>query len=175
MSSNVPQRLRDHAASIDARPSPDHDAPLCLEAADEIERLRRIHNGMHLSEGGWIYQGDGTDHVESLTCPVVITADQLRGLVECERGMQALRQVCKTHDGVPLKEQSRSSEDIALWADSKITTLQRLIVIATELAGHVNRPIALSMPFDRDVLRHWAIKFLETKREINPMRTFEDE
>lgn len=50
-----------------------------LEAAvDALERLQRIHNDMHLSEGGWIWQGDGSDHLESLACPVVIQPHQLR-------------------------------------------------------------------------------------------------
>lgn len=36
------------------------------------ERFRRFNN-----DECWIYQGDGEDHLESLTCPVVISAEKL--------------------------------------------------------------------------------------------------
>lgn len=30
----------------------------------------------------WLWQGDGEDHLESLACPILITADQLREELE---------------------------------------------------------------------------------------------
>lgn len=30
----------------------------------------------------WIYQGDGSDHLESLVCPVVISARDLQSLIK---------------------------------------------------------------------------------------------
>lgn len=56
-------------------------AVLLERLQDENKRLQKIHNDMYLSEGGWIWQGDGTDHLESLTCPVVIAAADLRDIL----------------------------------------------------------------------------------------------
>lgn len=39
-------------------------------------KLQRFHN-----EDCWIYQGDVNDHPESLTCPVVISAEKFRELL----------------------------------------------------------------------------------------------
>ena len=50
---------------------------------DTITRLRQ-HITMHeVSQGKdyWIWQGDGEDHPESLTCPVLIQADDLRSIL----------------------------------------------------------------------------------------------
>lgn len=38
----------------------------------EIEKLRRIKMSRFSNEDCWIYQGDGEDHLESLSCPVVV-------------------------------------------------------------------------------------------------------
>ncbi len=38
----------------------------------EIEELRRIKMARFNNEDCWIYQGDGEDHLESLSCPVVV-------------------------------------------------------------------------------------------------------
>jgi hypothetical protein len=49
----------------------------------EVERLR-ADNKLHRqrAEGEyWVWQGDGTDHPESLTCPVLIHAQDLRELL----------------------------------------------------------------------------------------------
>ena len=37
----------------------------------------------------WIYQGDGTDHLESLVCPVVISAPELLKLITDSKGGQS--------------------------------------------------------------------------------------
>ncbi len=43
------------------------------------ERVVRLaESGMH---GVWVWTGDGHDHPESLTCPVLISADHLRELL----------------------------------------------------------------------------------------------
>jgi len=44
---------------------------------------------------------------------------------------------------------------------------KRLIEIGEDLATHVLRPIATGGQLDKVVLRHWAIKFLESKRELD--------
>ena len=61
-------------------------------------------------------------------------------------------------------EVSGNQEDAA----DEIERLNRLIDIATELAGHVNRPIALGREFDRKVLQYWTRKFFEAKRDGEP-------
>jgi hypothetical protein len=38
----------------------------------EVEELRRIKMSRFNNEDCWIYQGDGEDHLESLSCPVVV-------------------------------------------------------------------------------------------------------
>jgi len=44
---------------------------------NEVAALRRERDGE-----AWYWQGDGTDHLESLTCPVLIEAEDLRALLE---------------------------------------------------------------------------------------------
>ena len=44
---------------------------------NENEALRRERQGEV-----WYWQGDGEDHLESLACPVLIEADDLRALLE---------------------------------------------------------------------------------------------
>jgi hypothetical protein len=46
-------------------------------------------------DGGeaWIWQGDGEDHLESLTCPVVIRPEQLLAMVESLERVRALGEV----------------------------------------------------------------------------------
>lgn len=46
------------------------------------------------------------------------------------------------------------------------TEQQKVIDIAYELAGHINRPIVLGGNLDPMVLRHWCHKFFEAKREL---------
>ena len=52
------------------------------------------------------------------------------------------------------------------WQDmlDGIKQLHDIVEIGSQLAGHVTRSTALSMPFDRDVLRYCANKFHEHKR-----------
>lgn len=52
------------------------------EAAEEITRLK-AQLSMHRAKANgeyWAWQGDGEDHLESLTCPVLIPAESLRKL-----------------------------------------------------------------------------------------------
>ena len=56
------------------------------------------------------------------------------------------------------------------WAAKEIEQLQGIVRIAKELAGHVNRPIALGGKFDRKVLQYWACKTLEAIREAEKAR-----
>lgn len=46
----------------------------------EVQHLRDV-----VRDNYWIYQGDGEDHLESLTCPVVITAAQLMRILDERR------------------------------------------------------------------------------------------
>jgi hypothetical protein len=48
-----------------------------IKMAMEIEELKAIKFARFANEECWIYQGDGEDHLESLTCPVVISAKKL--------------------------------------------------------------------------------------------------
>jgi len=43
------------------------------------------------NEECWIYQGDGYDHLESLTCPVVISAKELMQLIANQQLQRASR------------------------------------------------------------------------------------
>ena len=43
--------------------------------ASQLIKNHRFAN--FANEECWIYQGDGSDHLESLTCPVVISASKL--------------------------------------------------------------------------------------------------
>lgn len=52
-------------------------------ARAEVVRLAKelaVNAALRGSGGGWIWQGDGSDKLESLTCPVVVTADDMRKL-----------------------------------------------------------------------------------------------
>lgn len=52
----------------------------------EMNRLRednsRLSKACASGEGVWVWQGDGSDHPESLTCQVLMTANQVRQLTE---------------------------------------------------------------------------------------------
>lgn len=50
----------------------------------EAEKLCDENAALHREWNGevWYWQGDGEDHLESLTCPVLIEADDLRALLE---------------------------------------------------------------------------------------------
>lgn len=56
---------------------PEIDCPWC-----EIDRLRAdLKTALDAASSGvgwWVWQGDGEDHVESLTCPILIRAEQMR-------------------------------------------------------------------------------------------------
>ena len=47
--------------------------------SDLYARLNSVH--LYDAKEVWFWQGDGCDHLESLACPVVIEADELRRLV----------------------------------------------------------------------------------------------
>jgi hypothetical protein len=47
----------------------------------ELEGLKRWKRDLTLAGGTpWFWQGDGEDHLESLTCPILIQPDQLRAM-----------------------------------------------------------------------------------------------
>ena len=50
----------------------------------EVDRYRDEINTRHDKDKGnfWYWQGDGEDHLESLTCPVLIRAEDLRAIAK---------------------------------------------------------------------------------------------
>ena len=60
--------------------------PLLDAAVREIKRLRedngRLSRALSGGEGVWLWRGDGNDHPESLTCQVLMTASQVRDILE---------------------------------------------------------------------------------------------
>lgn len=54
------------------------------ELAQEVERLKAELNTRYAKEieEVWYWLGDGNDHLESLTCPILIEASELRELLE---------------------------------------------------------------------------------------------
>ena len=48
---------------------------------DEVKRLRDIKLVRFHNDDCWLWQGDGYDYPDSLVCPVVMSADTLRGLL----------------------------------------------------------------------------------------------
>ncbi len=62
----------------DTKAARDREIALVNEGLEREKELRRIRHDVYLSEGGWIYQGDGSDHLESLTCPVVVPVEKMR-------------------------------------------------------------------------------------------------
>ena len=55
----------------------------CRILGDDLARCRQELAARAAATHGevWYWQGDGDDHPESLTCPVIITADKLRALL----------------------------------------------------------------------------------------------
>lgn len=55
-----------------------------LDLEEEVERLRTRLDTAHSVANGevWYWQGDGEDHLESLTCPILITPAKLRSELE---------------------------------------------------------------------------------------------
>lgn len=49
----------------------------CEKLQAEINSLKEKQFAHFANEECWIYQGDGTDHLESLVCPVVISPQKL--------------------------------------------------------------------------------------------------
>ena len=47
----------------------------------EVAKLKAQKFARFANEECWIYQGDGTDHLESLVCPVVIAPEKLLELL----------------------------------------------------------------------------------------------
>lgn len=82
----------------------------CLLEALETENVRvhqrnqRMRDYAH--EAYWCWQGDGEDHPESLTCPVLMSAEDLRSLLADRRLLEAgerLIQATRKADHVALK------------------------------------------------------------------------
>lgn len=58
---------------------------------EERDELRKVHSDFLQSEGGWIWAGDGYDHPESLTCPVVVKPEQVCEWVAAKAERDRLR------------------------------------------------------------------------------------
>lgn len=50
-------------------------------AIEDKEKWETIAEDYIKSEGAWRWVGDGSDNLESLTCPILITPNQLRELL----------------------------------------------------------------------------------------------
>lgn len=65
---------------------------------EEVDEMRETQFRRFNNEECWIYQGDGEDYPESLICPVVISAEQLRIFLAAERGRdEALTHLYNVH------------------------------------------------------------------------------
>jgi len=53
------------------------------------EKLERQQFARFNAQECWIYQGDGNDNLESLVCPVVISAPELMALITKSKGGQS--------------------------------------------------------------------------------------
>lgn len=66
------------------------------ELRQENERLKAENKALRRTEKGevWYWQGDEDDHLESLSCPVLIDAGDLRGLLSNARQAWPTREIC---------------------------------------------------------------------------------
>lgn len=65
------------------------DAQTEVEILEAEVKSLRFNNAMHTdhcSGSYWVWQGDGSDHPESIACPVLITPGQLRKWLALEAG-----------------------------------------------------------------------------------------
>lgn len=82
------------AAERDARAKAERKAEEAFrEVAAGLERERALRAELAAVktdvDGVWLWQGDGRDHPESLSCPVVMSADTLREMVDARAKAEA--------------------------------------------------------------------------------------
>ncbi len=74
------------------------------QALESIERERVTRAQLRVASAGvedvWKWAGDGEDHPESLSCPVVMSAERLRDFVAAESALAALTTAPSPLDGV---------------------------------------------------------------------------
>jgi hypothetical protein len=71
-----------------------------LLAADQGRMNRELITRREASKSNyWHWQGDGTDHVESLTCPILIRADQMREILDMLREARNRLHIDLVHHG----------------------------------------------------------------------------
>lgn len=60
----------------------------------------------HRINGGeaWLWQGDGDDHLESLTCPVVIRPEQLRSIITDRYSLAEIEAACGDEIGMVVRK-----------------------------------------------------------------------
>lgn len=62
-----------------------------LDRIEELEKqlaeAKHIKSGIARSEGGWIWQNEGSDKLDSITCPIIITPDRLKELIVAEESL----------------------------------------------------------------------------------------
>ena len=65
----------------------EHYMTRCSELAKEVSKLKAELNARYAKEidETWYWQGDGEDHLESTTCPILIEAQGLRDLLKKAR------------------------------------------------------------------------------------------
>lgn len=96
-------------------------------------------NAEYQAQGHWAWQGDGTDDLESLTCPVLISANDLRNLIQ--KGQEPLKKELKNLREISLVIRNKLFNILGCFADmhdvsEEITTIQNFdnLVNSTESA-----------------------------------------
>lgn len=83
---------------------------------------RQVENGNY-----WVYQGDGEDHLESLTCPVIINPMRLKGAIDnCNAYGIALQKIGSALDIMP----GEDIGEVALKAVLKIKSARHNATLA---------------------------------------------
>lgn len=125
---------------------------------EERDRLQRERNGEV-----WLWQGDGEDDVESLTCPVLMTADQVRALTarvhENQRLHDLVRFSCGPIYEVTDEEYAARAGD---WeAGGRLETYDEMRAEITRLR-EIARHVVVVVPYVTATLPHRHAEVVKT-------------
>jgi hypothetical protein len=107
------------------------------ELAAALERERLLRAGLAVVatdvDGVWRWQGDGYDHPESLSCPVVMSASTLRGLL-------GPRVECESRPSIAglAEKWAEDAEDICMTHENLVAEVRRLRRLVDEAAEHLD-------------------------------------
>lgn len=76
----------------------EHLQKIIHQQQEEIYELKQKKYARFANEECWIYQGNNSDHLESLVCPVVISAEKLIELITSQPGNGANRATSTMHE-----------------------------------------------------------------------------